>query len=308
LARLPGEADHTPLERVTLSIASTPTTVSKTPRILDKREEEVEALFDEESGSDKSLDLVNHPSYQDGGNTGNRRRRRRRIGEGDSATNGTASTASSTPSTPSKVKPRLNANRNGEPEKEPPGVSTSTAVPDSSERQERSERHERDRTSSGRTSRREHTPPEKVTVPMTPLEQEIYALMGVSPLVRIERDVKDPKSVLVSVADVDSSEEASDLRESVTELPDHDSDTDPATPAAAAQDVTPSPAEPAADDEQETAEPAKVLVTSASSSKPKKKGSEAASTDSETSSTPRASTGSSGTRRRRRRSSARSGS
>jgi ribonuclease E len=32
---------------------------------------------------------------------------------------------------------------------------------------------------------------------MTPQEQEVYALMGVSPLVRLEREFKDPKSVIV---------------------------------------------------------------------------------------------------------------
>lgn len=34
---------------------------------------------------------------------------------------------------------------------------------------------------------------------MTPLEQDIYALMGVSPLVRLNREFKDPRSVVVSV-------------------------------------------------------------------------------------------------------------
>ena len=40
---------------------------------------------------------------------------------------------------------------------------------------------------------------EKVAVEMTEFEQEIYALMGISPLVRLEREFKDPKSVLVYV-------------------------------------------------------------------------------------------------------------
>ena len=34
---------------------------------------------------------------------------------------------------------------------------------------------------------------------MTEVEQELYALMGISPLVRLEREFKDPKSVVVYV-------------------------------------------------------------------------------------------------------------
>lgn len=46
---------------------------------------------------------------------------------------------------------------------------------------------------------REIEPPEIITVEMTPEEQEVYALMGISPLVRLEREVKNPKSVILSV-------------------------------------------------------------------------------------------------------------
>jgi ribonuclease E len=42
-------------------------------------------------------------------------------------------------------------------------------------------------------------PAERVSVEMTPLEQDVYALMGVSPLVRLDREFKDPKSVIVTV-------------------------------------------------------------------------------------------------------------
>ncbi len=34
---------------------------------------------------------------------------------------------------------------------------------------------------------------------MTEVEQELYALMGISPLVRLEREFKDPKSVVIYV-------------------------------------------------------------------------------------------------------------
>jgi ribonuclease E len=42
--------------------------------------------------------------------------------------------------------------------------------------------------------------PELITVEMTTEEQEVYALMGISPLVLINREVKDARSAIVSVA------------------------------------------------------------------------------------------------------------
>lgn len=50
-----------------------------------------------------------------------------------------------------------------------------------------------------RTSHRDETILEKVIVEMTEAEQDIYAMMGVSPLVHLGREIKDPKSVLVYV-------------------------------------------------------------------------------------------------------------
>jgi ribonuclease E len=34
---------------------------------------------------------------------------------------------------------------------------------------------------------------------MTPVEQEVYSLMGISPLILVDKEFKDPKSVIVSV-------------------------------------------------------------------------------------------------------------
>jgi ribonuclease E len=36
-------------------------------------------------------------------------------------------------------------------------------------------------------------------VELTPLEQDVYALMGVSPLIRLDQEFKDPKAVIVAV-------------------------------------------------------------------------------------------------------------
>ncbi len=43
------------------------------------------------------------------------------------------------------------------------------------------------------------TPPEIVTVEMTPEQQDVYALMGISPLVLLNRQVKNPKTAIINV-------------------------------------------------------------------------------------------------------------
>ena len=48
---------------------------------------------------------------------------------------------------------------------------------------------------------------------MTPVEQDVYALMGVSPLVRLDREFKDPKSVIVTVRSPGEPEVFPDLSE-----------------------------------------------------------------------------------------------
>jgi ribonuclease E len=48
-------------------------------------------------------------------------------------------------------------------------------------------------------SSRETEPPEVIAIEMTPEEQDVYALMGISPLVRLNRQIKNPKSVILSV-------------------------------------------------------------------------------------------------------------
>jgi ribonuclease E len=40
---------------------------------------------------------------------------------------------------------------------------------------------------------------ERVSVEMTEVEQEVYSLMGISPLILVDKEFKDPKSVIVSV-------------------------------------------------------------------------------------------------------------
>jgi ribonuclease E len=49
-----------------------------------------------------------------------------------------------------------------------------------------------------------------VSVEMTPEEQEVYALMGISPLVRLNRTIDNPKSTIVSVKSPGETQEDAD--------------------------------------------------------------------------------------------------
>jgi ribonuclease E len=72
---------------------------------------------------------------------------------------------------------------------------------------------------------RETEPPEVISIEMTPEEQDVYALMGISPLVRLNREIKNPKSVILSVVLPGESTQAEISNETVvdesTETPLH---------------------------------------------------------------------------------------
>lgn len=127
------------------------------------------------------LDLLYHPNYQEqGGNQANRRRRRRPRPDGKEES-------------PGKVLPNLI-----------PKIVDLELEPEIEGRKERRETAGTTREiggvgSSSRISRREEIPTERVSVELTPLEQDVYALMGVSPLIRLDQEFKDPKAVIVAV-------------------------------------------------------------------------------------------------------------
>lgn len=153
--------------------------------------------FVETGGNASALDLLNHPSYQDLGN-GTRRRRRRRIGEEPFAV---------AEEEPVRSKLRL-PNTSSAPVAEtrseyqaPPGIRAASegfglvnmaAVG-------RREEFDRVRPTKSELMKPMVEPPEVISVEMTPEEQDVYALMGVSPLVLTDRSVKNPKNAIVSV-------------------------------------------------------------------------------------------------------------
>ena len=158
---VPPAAIREPVNSIRPMVIPPPT--AKSERIELANNSAIEPAEDEIS---KSLDLINHPNYQEqaNGNSGNRRRRRSRRND-------------------LLIKDELmEADGNENLDREAEGNN-----------------EERKSRSGGKSSRRDEATLEKVTVEMEELEQEIYALMGVSPLVYAEQQETDPKSVLVYV-------------------------------------------------------------------------------------------------------------
>ncbi|MEG4501842.1 Rne/Rng family ribonuclease [Microcoleus sp. F10-C6] len=155
--------------------------------------------LDFETGSNASpLDLLNHPSYQDLGN-GTRRRRRRRIGEEPFALQAEEE--------PVRSKLRL-PNTSSAPVADtrseylaPPGIRAASEGFGLVNMATVGRREDFDRVRPAKSELMKPMvePPEVISVEMTPEEQDVYALMGVSPLVLTDRSVKNPKNAIVSV-------------------------------------------------------------------------------------------------------------
>ncbi|MGF1459507.1 MAG: Rne/Rng family ribonuclease [Leptolyngbyaceae cyanobacterium] len=127
----------------------------------------------------QELDLLNHPNYQEPkSNRGNRRRRRRE-------------------SSPSG---RSNG-RNVETPKSAPTETpvTDVAPPETAKSSPEPSGGRSSRGRNGRSDRKSPPPPEKITVEMTPEEQSVYAMMGISPLVLSPQEVKDTRNTIVRV-------------------------------------------------------------------------------------------------------------
>ncbi len=180
LAHLPGKSTGEPLETapITLPAAIRESITTSRPLISAPSEKgdrftpafETTADFNLERNAPE-VELTNHPSYQEQGiaTNGSRRRRRR--------------------------KDLLMKDELAE-------VETVESTPKNLDREsDRYSSEERKSRTQSRTSRRDEANLEKVAVEMTALEQEMYALMGISPLVKADGEFKDkdPKSVMVYV-------------------------------------------------------------------------------------------------------------
>jgi ribonuclease E len=197
IVHLPGETENrlpTPAELPDRFVSSP----HREPRLaatsVTERRESYEG-FNEGLDADSELNPMNlnHPSYQEIGDNkrggGVRRRRRISINGGNG-----------------KEEPRVIANPlsfvndpdleiDGEPE--PPGT-PEISLPSIS-KAPWTDRTERIKITKGEPVKPVVEPPEIVSVEMTSQEQDVFALMGISPLVRLNREVKNPKSVIINV-------------------------------------------------------------------------------------------------------------
>lgn len=169
MVHLPGESALVALE--TPAIAPPTTSLRLPERPVEEPEPFFDSPYEFATGeTNQPLDLLYHPSYQEQNSNNNRRRRRRRPQDG---------MREEVTVTGGKVLSPVTT-------KEPV---LDVEVPEVEERKERPQK----------APRREENPVEKISIEMTPIEQDIYALMGISPLIRLNREFKDPKSAIVSI-------------------------------------------------------------------------------------------------------------
>jgi ribonuclease E len=201
LAHLPGEAADAPgemVERVPVIRSYEPVTPSglRLPDVISHNP----ALTLDPSDDLQDLDLTNHPNYQDKGSR--RRRRGRRLGE--------ILPRESSPSIPTGKVLRQPA---------PSGLSSASSdvgaggavipspnvlvidanglgvkkIPD----KVLPERAKPSRLDS--IKMREDKPPEIISVNMTTEEQDVFAFMGISPLILFEGEVKNPRTAVIEI-------------------------------------------------------------------------------------------------------------
>ncbi|RUR85186.1 ribonuclease E/G [Chlorogloeopsis fritschii PCC 9212] len=200
IVHLPGETEGRslmPTPPVELPERFSPTPVpTKEPRLPSTRQIEPRETYDgfstegyEQDSDLTAINLVNHPSYQEIGDS--KRRRRRRLGLNGG--NG-------------KDEPRIHSNplalvNDSDMDIDTEGelAEVSDISPANLGKSTWGERSERTKVSRVELVKPVVEPPEIVSVEMTPTEQDVYALMGVSPLVKLNREVKNPKSVIINV-------------------------------------------------------------------------------------------------------------
>lgn len=196
--RLPGETESrlpTPVE-VPDRFVSLPQREPRIPvaRLTDMRENYDGFGESFEGDSDLgALNLVNHPSYQELNDHNKRRTRTRRSRIGINGTNGKDEARITNNPLGFMNDSDLDLDNDVElgttPEIPPPNLGKSGWT----------ERSERTKVTKAEPIKPVVEPPEIKTVEMTQPEQDIFALMGVSPLIKLEQEVKNPKSVIINI-------------------------------------------------------------------------------------------------------------
>ena len=175
LVHLPGESEPTAQESLEPSRdygLPTPSYPSSLPTAIpERRHDDLEPHQDLQE-----LDLLNHPNYQErSGAKGRSRHRRRRASDSPALRNS------------ARLELERVANLTETPDHRVAEEAEATVVPKVG------------RSRNGRQEKKPVEPPEVISVEMTPDEQRIYAMMGISPLVLAHQAVKDPKTAIMNV-------------------------------------------------------------------------------------------------------------
>jgi ribonuclease E len=139
-----------------------------------------------------ALHLMNHPSYQELSDHNKRRTRTRRSRIGIGAPNGKDEARG--------VNNPLTFGNESDLDIDADSELAAPEIPAPSlNKQVWSDRAERTKVTKAEPIKPVVEPPEIRTVEMTLEEQDVFALMGVSPLVKLEQEVKNPKSVIINI-------------------------------------------------------------------------------------------------------------
>lgn len=222
-----GHLVHLPSEepRALVDVTTPAPTAAAIRQIPERRTEDIDVLLDlATEDNDPDLELLNHPSYQEQGFTNNNRRRKRGRG-------------------PEKVVR----------EDYPTKTKYRSPVPETEVEETTTEKPILNR--SGRGREKPSPAIETVEVKMSPLEQDIYALMGISPLLSVDRPVKDLKSVVleVKVPDDDDNDDEDDVSEFTPPQDLSESEVEPETSEESESEIEPeTPEESEFDADSET--------------------------------------------------------
>ncbi len=189
LVRLPGETEQQPLLNTT-TVSSRPVARKSSPSPWEIEELAVIATPEVQPEELEENEYLSHPTYQERGQGKERRRgnsRRTRTTEGVPETvSSRFSKEEATPIRPGGL--QLRYPKTEEPELEEVGQGE----------EEPSEIRVKERHRLGR-GKKAGEPLEAIVVEMTQEEQDMYAMMGISPLVKLDREVKNPKIVQLQV-------------------------------------------------------------------------------------------------------------
>lgn len=189
LVRLPGETEQQPLLNTT-TVSSRPVARKSSPNPWEIEELAVTENLEMQPEESEENEYLSHPTYQERGQGKERRRgnnRRTRSTEGVPETGSSRfSKGEATPTRPNGLQLRY-------PKAEEPELGEVEQGEEEPKVVQVKERHRLGR------GKKTGEPLEAIAVEMTQEEQDMYAMMGISPLVKLDREIKNPKAVQLQV-------------------------------------------------------------------------------------------------------------